>query len=366
MAIRVAVFTFEFPPSHSGGLGVHVGGLVDYLRQKGDAVDVFYLGQPPAPSGTLLLPALEGCLAGGPIDVRMVPGGETVLSRHECDPYDLVHCHDWHGALPASLLWQHRVPMITTSHLPAASRFLYSGERAAECSESLEALTLRLSDRVIAVSEFVAREIERKYRAFARKIRVILHGTDTALFAPSVGRRKPLVLAVGRLTLQKGFLDLPKIFASVHKKMPQARLRIIGAGADERMLRAAITESETASVTEVLSFCDRQALCWNYQQARVVVMPSVYEPFGLVAIEAMACGTPVIAYATGGLPEIITDGVDGILVAPNDRDGFASALLRLLGDQREAERLGERARQTVLNCFSDKVSYARTRALYAD
>ena len=171
---------------------------------------------------------------------------------------------------------------------------------------------------------------------------------------------------MGRLTLQKGFLDLPKIFASVHKKMPQARLRIIGAGPDERALRAAITESETASVTEVLSFCDRQGLCWNYQQARVVVMPSVYEPFGLVAIEAMACGTPVIAYATGGLPEIITDGVDGILVAPNDRDGFASALLRLLGDQREAERLGERARQTVLNCFSDKVSYARTRALYSD
>ena len=95
-------------------------------------------------------------------------------------------------------------------------------------------------------------------------------------------------------------------------------------------------------------------------------MPSVYEPFGLVAIEAMACGTPVVAYGTGGLPEIITDGIDGIMIGPNDRHEFASALTRLLRDPLRAECLGARARQTVLNRFNDEVSYARTRALYRE
>jgi glycosyltransferase involved in cell wall biosynthesis len=359
------MFTLEFPPAYSGGLGVHVGGLVDYLRRQGDSVDVFYVGPQPAPTGTISLPAFEGRSPTGSIDVRCVPGGETVLSRHAREPYDVVHCHDWHGVLPAALLWQRDVPVITTCHLPAARCFHYPGEHAAECAELLEALALRLSCHVIAISEFVAREIERKYRAFADKVRVVLHGTDTELFATTAGPREPLVLAVGRLTLQKGFLDLLEIFASVHRKVPQARLSIVGTGPDERILHAAILQSEAASVTELLSFSDRRTLCAHYRQARVVAVPSVYEPFGLVAIEAMACSTPVVAYATGGLPEIITDGINGIMVAPNDRDGFAGALIRLLGDQRESESLGAHARETVFDCFSDKVSYARTRALYA-
>jgi glycosyltransferase involved in cell wall biosynthesis len=365
MSLRVAMFTLEFPPAYSGGLGVHVGGLVDYLRRQSDAVDVFYLGPHPAPTGTIPLPAFEGQPLTGSIDAWLVPGSEAVLSRHANDPYDVVHCHGWHGVLPAALLWQCDVPMITTCHLPAARRFHYPGERAAESAELLEALSLRLSSRVIAISQFVEREIERKYRAFTDKIRVVLHGTDTKLFAATAGPREPLVLAVGRLTPQKGFLDLVEIFALVHKKLPEARLRIIGAGSDERMLHAAILQSEAAEVTELLSFSDHRSLSAHYREARVVAIPSVYEPFGLVAIEAMACSTPVVAYATGGLPEIITDGVNGIMVAPNDRDRFAAALIRLLGDQREAESLGSHARETALNRFNDKVSYARTRALYA-
>jgi glycogen synthase len=364
VALRVAMFTLEIPPAYAGGLGVHVGGLVEYLRRQGDAVDVFYLGPQPAPIGTIPLPAFEGHPPSTEIDVQWVPGGETVLSRHAIEPYDVVHCHDWHGVLPAALLWQRDVPMITTCHLPAATRFHYPGERATEFAVLLESLALRLSRRVIAVSQFVAREIERKYRAFADKIRVVLNGTDTVSFVRTAGSREPLVLAAGRLTLQKGFFDLLEIFGSVHRNAPQARLRIVGTGPDERMLNGAILESQAASATELLPFSDRRALCAHYQQARVLAVPSVYEPFGLVAIEAMACGTPVVAYATGGLPEIITDGVDGIMIAPNDRGGFAAALIRLLGDQSEAECLGARARQTVLDRFNDEASHARTRALY--
>ena len=104
MALRVAIVTLEFPPAYSGGLGVHVGGLVAYLRRQGDVVDVFFLGPPPAPPGTIPLPAFAGPPPSGAIDVQWVPGGEAVLSRHAIEPYDVVHCHDWHGALPAALL----------------------------------------------------------------------------------------------------------------------------------------------------------------------------------------------------------------------------------------------------------------------
>ena len=366
MALRVAIFTLEFPPAFSGGLGVHVFGLVKYLRRQGDAVDVFYLGPPPAPMGTIQLPAFEGYPPSAEIDAKWVPGGETVLSRHANEPYDIIHCHDWHGGLPAALLWQRGVPMITTCHLPAATPFHYPGERPTEFAMLLEFVALRLSRVVIAVSQFVAREMERKYRAFADKIRVILNGTDTAWFSGTSGSREQLILAAGRLTTQKGFLDLLEIFASVHRNAPQARLRIVGSGPDERMLSEAILDSSAVSAMELLPFSDRSALRSHYQQARVLAVPSVYEPFGLVAIEAMACGTPVVAYGTGGLPEIITDGIDGIMIGPNDRHEFASALTRLLRDPLRAECLGARARQTVLNRFNDEVSYARTRALYRE
>jgi glycosyltransferase involved in cell wall biosynthesis len=364
MALRVAMFTLEFPPMFSGGLGVHVAGLAEYLRARGDTVDVFFVGASPAPPRTIPLPAFEACQVGAEIDAQRVPGSAMVLSRHAARPYDVAHCHDWHGALQAALLQQRGVPLITTCHLPAASQFHYPGERAVEFAALLESLALRLSSRVIAVSRFVASEIERKHRAFAGKIRVILNGTDTDAFNAVPGFRQPLILAAGRLTPQKGFLELLKIFTAVNQGAPQSRLRILGSGPDERMLRDSIMQSEAAGATELLPFCRRNALRAHYQQARVLAVPSAYEPFGLVAIEAMACATPVVAYATGGLSEIVDDGINGHLVAPGDRRSFASVLIALIKHPAWAACLGLRARQTAVDGFRDEASYARTRAVY--
>ena len=367
----MALFGFEYPPSHTGGLGVHVAGLAAYLRSRGDVVDVFRVGPDagtPAPHGVIALPALDPALLHtGSIDIEALPGVSLIRSRHQRAPYDAAHCHDWHGAPWAAWLWQHGVPLVTTCHLPARTRFQYGGAEVPIVAPLLESLALRLSTHVVAVSHFVAMEIERQYRSFADKVCVVNNGTDTTLFdLPQSYVDSPRVLAVGRLTAQKGSLELVEIFAAVHRKVSGATLRIVGAGPDEEAVRSSVRSNGLTEVIALLGFLGQSELAQQYRQARVLAVPSVYEPFGLVAIEAMASGVPVVAYATGGLTEIVTDGVDGVLVPPHDQASFATALVRLLNDPRLARELGHRARQTVLARFRNEQCFARVRVLYED
>jgi glycosyltransferase involved in cell wall biosynthesis len=366
MGLRIALFTLEYPPSHTGGLGVHVGGLAKYLCGRGDTVDVFYVGSQPPPPGVIAVPPFEwrGSLA-DLLSVERVPGADTVLARHRATPYDVVHCHDWHGAHFAAALWSRGAPVVTTCHLPVTTRFHYAGQDNVDTARALESLVLRLSRCVIAVSEFVALELERVHRTPAHKLRVIHNGTDVKLFAPSeAATRSSLVLAVGRLTAQKGFKTLLEVFREVRGGLANARLRIVGAGPDERALMEHICTLGLMDAVDLHPFVDASALRSHYQDAAVVAVPSVYEPFGLVAIEAMACGVPVVGFATGGLREIVTDGVNGVLVPPHDRTGFANALATLLADRAHAQSLGRQARLTALAHFRGDVSYARTRATY--
>jgi glycosyltransferase involved in cell wall biosynthesis len=364
--MRVALVTLEYPPASTGGLGVHVAGLAAALRQQGDHVDVYYVGQRPAPDGVVeISPTASRTTITGAIDIHRVPGVDIVLARHSAEPYDVVHCHDWHGALLAACLWRRGVRMLVTCHLPAGTQFRYETVCAPSLANTLEHLALRLAHRVIAVSQFVAMELSRTYRAFAHKITVVHNGTDPQLFDATDGTCSARILAVGRFTAQKGFDQLPEMFAHVRARVPHATLRLIGAGGGSETLHGEIDRTGIAHVTDVLPFVDQSTLASHYRQARVLAMPSVYEPFGLVAIEAMACGTPVVAYAAGGPAEIITSGVDGVLVPPGDKNGFANALADLVGNPHRAQELGHEARRTVQTRFLADACYRHTRVLYA-
>jgi glycosyltransferase involved in cell wall biosynthesis len=361
--MHIAILTLEFPPSGTGGLATHVAGLVADLRARGDRVEIFYLGDGPAPAGCLglVMPSFAGASA---IAADDLAEAQPLLARHAADAYDIVHCHDWHGTLLAASLWRRGVPLFTTCHLPASDRFHYACALPIGEAAAIQHLAMRLSTRVFAVSEFVKMELERVYRAFSRKIAVVQNGTDTCFFHGDIARPGDLILAVGRMTAQKGFDALPRILPQIRARSPGARLRLIGAGEDRHALHAGFRRAGVAEHVEILPFLDQDALRSHYREARVLALPSVYEPFGLVAIEAMACGTPVVAYGAGGPLEIVTSGVDGILVPPGDEEGFAHALADLIRDPALAQELGERAQLTARARFQGETCHARIRALY--
>jgi glycosyltransferase involved in cell wall biosynthesis len=418
--MRVALITPEFPPDYSGGLGVHVASLAKYLRSRGDEVDVYRTDG--------LIARLRVVLAGGLPRQPAVDGAIESVAReavrefdvqHGRSPYDILHCHGWEGAALASQLTS-RAPVVTTIHLPStalesyervshatssyghvftrgyASPILYesfdsysyissagptigyqvqsatlSGQsefdrvRLHMIARRLEALAVKSATLVLTVSGFTVQELERGYGSMARA-RLVHNGVDTRQFSGGNSSRLPLVLAVGRYVPQKGFRELPDIFHRVRCSLPNARLRIVGSGPEEQALSADLGRLGLNDVAELRAFVPHREIVKQYRDACVLAMPSAYEPFGLVAIEAMACETPVVAYDVGGLRESITSGDDGSLVGRGDRSAFAAALIELCADPRRARLMGKRARQTVMSRFSLRVFGSRTRKVYGD
>src|SRR5262249_13948328 len=153
------------------------------------------VGPPPAPRGVVAIPAAWSATAiAGAINVDRGPGADIILGHHATAPYDVVHCHDWHGALLAACLWRRGVRMLVTCHLPANTQFRYETFRSPCAAQVLEHLALRLAHRVIAVSEFVAMELTRRYRTFADKITVIHNGTDPRIFHATDEARSERIL----------------------------------------------------------------------------------------------------------------------------------------------------------------------------
>jgi glycogen synthase len=308
---------------------------------------------------------------------------------------DVIHCHTWYTHLAGCLLKQIlNAPLVLTTHSlephrPWKREQLDTAYRA---SSWIEETAYRNADGVIAVSEAMRKDVNRLYGVSARMITVIHNGIDEDQYRPSnnpavleaygIDPDRPFVLMVARLTRQKGilhFLDAVKHLASgvqivICASAPDTD-EIMQETAEKVAMARKATPNTVIWVKETVPAKDLIIL---YSGAAVFVCPSIYEPFGIVNLEAMACGAPVVASAVGGIPEVVLDGVTGKLVPfqssgkndphPKDPQGFAKDLADavncLLDSPVKRREMGMRARERVKDFFSWKAVARRTLEFY--
>jgi glycosyltransferase involved in cell wall biosynthesis len=340
---RVAFVASEYPPHIHGGLGIVVGSLSAALGARYAAVDVFVpaqRGYDPAPAGVRLRQApVLGVQSSTEYWLRFCERVAALGGRSAPVP-DLVHCHDWMTALAGIALRSRLgVPMVLTVHLAQMS----------PVNLALENLGLSRADSVIVNSHSVAEEIAARGVARTRPV-VIPNGVDLARFRPSPGTQAGrMILFVGRLVPQKGVDVLLHAFAALLRRCPGLRLVIAGDGFQRLYLERLSRHLGLPPHVEFPGWQAGPALTRLYQAAEMVVVPSMYEPFGLVALEAMACARPTVAARAGGLAEIISDGSTGYLFPPGDHLALAQRMARVLLDPARASAMGRAARQKALD-----------------
>jgi alpha-maltose-1-phosphate synthase len=380
--MKVALLTREFPPEVYGGAGVHVENLAAELARRID-VAVHCFG---APRESPLVAATYrpwDALAGGPGGGALQPISVDLLMAQGVIGSDLVHSHTWYTNLGGHLAKQmHDIPHVMTTHSleplrPWKREQLGPGYRL---SLWCERTAIEGADAVIAVSAGMRADILQTYPSVDPARVVVIHnGVNPDDYQPDLGTNalarhgidpdQPSVVFLGRITAQKGILEL---LAAAQWLDPSAQLVLCAASPDTPAIQATVAEA-------VAGLCaTRPGVVWiDVPMARadvvqvlshawVFVCPSRYEPFGLVNVEAMACGAPVVATATGGIPEIVVEGETGYLVAPGP--DFARALAErindLVRDPDTAQRFGQAGRQRVLDHFTWPVIAAETVALY--
>lgn len=403
--MRVDLVTREYPPHVYGGAGVHVAGLTAVLREHVD-VRVHAFDTPRDEPGTYgyAVPAelagANAALATLGVDLGVVEGIGRVDAGGA--PTDLVHSHTWYANMAghlAALL--HDVPHVLTAHSleplrPWKAEQLGGGYRL---SSWVERTAYEAAAAVIAVSAGMREDILRAYPAVdPARVRVVHNGIDldgwrrpagdeAAAHARAVVQRlgidpdRPAVVFVGRITRQKG---LPYLLRAVRALPADVQLVLCAGAPDTPEILAEVTglveelREHRQGVVWIEQMLPRAELVAVLAHGTVFVCPSVYEPLGIVNLEAMAVGVPVVGTATGGIPEVVDDGTTGWLVpidqvqdgtgTPVDPDAFVAdlgaALVDAVADTDRAARFGLAARRRVEDHFSWEAIGLRTLEVY--
>ncbi len=402
--MRIAILTNEYPPHVYGGAGVHVEYLVkELLEVDGGAheVHVRCFGNQREQRRGLRVLGIEADAKLSWTDPRHARFMETML-RNICmsgavDGVDIVHCHTWYTHLAGCLarrLDGARLILTTHSlepHRPWKVEQLGSGYYA---SSWIEETAYRNADGVVAVSEAMRQDVMSLYDVPESKVRVIPNGIDPDEYRPvsrpeilrkhGVDPSRPFVLFVGRITRQKGIVHL----VNAIEHLREGAQIVLCAGAPDtediaREMEEAVADARAYGRHDILWIADmlpRDEIIALYAAAAVFVCPSVYEPFGIINLEAMACETAVVASAVGGIPGIVKEGETGTLVPfetrgftdfePKDARRFsrdlAEAVNRLLDDQALRRRMGEAGRRRVVEEYSWRAVAERTVRFYED
>ncbi|MCM2513967.1 glycogen synthase [Streptomyces griseoincarnatus] len=378
--MRVGLLTREYPPAVYGGAGVHVEFLARELRSLVD-LEVHCWGEGRS-DGVLRhrsWPALDGAndaLRTFSTDLAMA----AALEGRE-----LVHSHTWYANLGghlAKLLYG--IPHVVTAHSleplrPWKAEQLGGGYALSSWAERT---AYEAADAVIAVSGAMRDDILECYPALdPARVHVVHNGIDTALYRPDPGtdaldrigldRSRPYVLFVGRITRQKG---VPHLLRAVRHVDPAAQVVLCAGAPDTPEIDREFRElyEELSRVREgvhwIPQMLPRPEVIQLLTHATVFACPSVYEPLGIVNLEAMACGTAVVASRVGGIPEVVDEGRTGLLVDVDDdfEAGLARALDVVLGDPGTARAMGEAGRERAVTEFGWDAVARRTAGLYEE
>ncbi len=395
-AMKALILTNEFPPHAYGGAGVHVAELTRELRRLIDVeVRTFGTHDDREAGWRVRGYPVELDVGGAPEKLRPLLSALSRDLSFAADPVtaDVAHCHTWYTHLGGILVrLAYGVPLVITVHSleplrPWKREQLGGGY---DVSTWVERTALEMADAVIAVSSSTRDDVLRLFDVRPERIHVIPNGIDThgfhhvdatdALARYGIDPAVPYVLFVGRITRQKGIRHLLDAIAHLS---PDAGV-VLCAGAPDTAEIAAETEAGVraaqaghANVTWIREMVDRPTLLQLYSHAAVFCCPSVYEPFGLINLEAMACGTPVVASAVGGIPEVVAEAETGLLVpfepatdglGPAHPGEFARALAgalnSLLADPVRRKEMGAAGRRRAVERFGWEAVARRTVELY--
>jgi alpha-maltose-1-phosphate synthase len=375
--LRVAMLTREYPPEVYGGAGVHVTYLARGLAPLVDlTVHCQGADRPDAVAHRPweLLADANQALQVISTDLSMAAAVGTA---------ELVHSHTWYANLAghlAAMLYD--IPHVMTMHSLEALRPWKAEQLGGgyQLSTWCERTSAASAAAVVAVSDGMRADILAAYpEIHAERIRVIRNGIDTTEYQPDPGTgvlerygvdlSRPYVIFVGRITRQKG---VPVLLRAAAGLVPEAQLVLCAGAADTAELLAEVTDlvdglqASRSGVLWIPEMLEKAEVIQLLTHAAAFACPSVYEPLGIVNLEAMACGTAVVGTRVGGIPEVVADGETGLLVPPEDPEALAVALNVLLRDPGRARAMGQAGRARAVAEFGWDAIAAQTAGLYAE
>jgi starch synthase len=379
--LRVALMTREYPPEVYGGAGVHVTYLARELAplvdltvhcQGADRLDAV------AHRPWDLLAAANQALQVVSTDLSMAAAVGPGMNSAQ-----LVHSHTWYANLAGHLAAMlYGIPHVMTMHSLEALRPWKAEQLGGgyTLSSWCERTSADSAAAVVAVSDGMKVDILSAYPEIpAERVRVIRNGIDTDEYRPDpqtgvlarygVDPGRPYVIFVGRITRQKG---VPVLLRAASRLIGDAQLVLLAGAADTPEQLAEVTElvdglrASRSGVIWIPEMLDKPEVIQLLTHATVFACPSIYEPLGIVNLEAMACGTAVVGSRTGGIPEVVADGETGLLVPAGEPEPLADALNVLLRDPDRAEAMGQAGRKRAVSEFGWPAIAAQTADLYAE
>ena len=395
--MKVLFLTNEYPPHIYGGAGVHVGYLSRELA-KTMPVEVRCFGDQHLEEGNLKVIGFE-------LDTSKFTCPKPLRSAfgavRRCLDFnttnvdaDLVHCHTWYTHFGGILAKKnYGVPLVITVHSLEPLRPWKREQLAGGYDFSLwvEKTALEMADAIIAVSSETERDIERLFDVDSARVHVIHNGIDPAQYRKvdstvalrhcGIDPNTPYLLFVGRITRQKGFQHLVRAIQFMDRDF---QIVLCAAAPDTpgmaEEMKAAVerAKAQRNGIIWIDEMVDQKTACELYSHAAVFVCPSIYEPFGIINLEAMACETPVVASAVGGIKEVVVDGETGFLVPLEQMNGspfeatnpekfardLAARINQLMKDRQLRERFGKAGRKRAEENFSWAAIAEKTKKLY--
>jgi len=379
VSVKVGLVTKEWPPHIYGGAGVHVKYLAQSLRPLVD-VEVHCFGEPRSDATAYELTAAEQLL--NPAMQALITDAQIAANL---GAVDIVHSHTWYANMAghfAKILY--KIPHVISAHSlepdrPWKEEQIGGGYRISSWAEKT---AYESADAIIAVSQGMRRDVLKAYPALdPSKVHAILNGIDTQTYQPqanpellaSLGIKGPYAIFVGRITRQKGLVHLLKAWKQVD---PEFGLVLCAGSPDEpgigTEVEAAIRELqvERSNVIWINKMAPQADVIALLSGADLFLCPSIYEPLGIVNLEAMACETAVLASDVGGIPEVVADGVTGELIhysgeATEFEAAFTARINALMADRDLLRQYGAAGRVRAIDQFSWDAIAEETVALYA-
>jgi len=400
--MKIGILTNEYPPNVYGGAGVSVEYLTDELSKLDGgrhSVKVLCFGEQKAQTANLSVQGVHPSMDFRTQDPRHRKFLETLLNdlvmAGEMSDVDIVHCHTWYSHLAGMLVRQLlQVPMVLTTHSlePHRPWKVEQLGTAYHASSWVERTAYQNADGVVAVSQSMMDDVHELYGVHLDRIAIIHNGINLAQYKPTfnpqvlnrhgIDPEIPYVLFVGRVTRQKGIIHLVNAIRSID---PGVQIVLCAGAPDTKEIgeemKQAVEEARKLTANPVIWIAEmlpKDEIIPLYSHAAVFVCPSVYEPFGIINLEAMACETPVVASRVGGIPEVVIPDLTGLLVPIEPRsqvdvepanpqrfsENLASAINQLLRAPEESRAMGKRARSRVEEHFSWTSIAAKTLGFY--
>lgn len=384
--MRILMLSWEYPPRSIGGLAQHVYDLTAAQSKLGADLHLITVGDKNAPEYEVIGGIKVYRIITYPVSsldfTQWVPQMNIALMEkaiavlNQIGNFHLIHNHDWLTAYAAVALKNaYKIPMVSTIHATEFGRNLGLHNELQRHISGVERWLSFESLKVICCSHHMNNEIKHVFQVPEDKLRIIYNGVNASNFVSHDKAYKreifadpgeKIIFTVGRLVREKGFQVLLEAVPIILKYLPNTKFVIAGKGPYEKELKEQVSRMGIEDHVYFAGYIDdglRNAL---YKWASVAVIPSLYEPFGIVALEAMAAQTPLVVSDTGGLSEIVNHGVDGLKAKPGDSNSLSGMIFQLLKNPGLADQMQKQAYLKVKREYSWQEIAKETREVYLE